>query len=242
MDAPTAEIAAAIAEREQMKDVHSATLQQLLQYMKLSRSDEEMAALEQDLRARTKAHLKSDVSQKRNAAEALVAIKELDQLLASLYRQRAEAESRTEMATGVLGAFLQDDVQRVQVMKVAIYIFFKKWHQVTAELAYRSRASFSAAVAKELRNPLTVEEMPLLAGDCLLVKTAHPLLQGVPERAPLEARRHALLSRVKGVCDVPPNDHWSSVHDILVEARWAEYVAALTAPEALAASHQQHRS
>jgi hypothetical protein len=232
MAAPTAEIAAAIAEHEQMKEVHGGTLRKLLEDMQRSRSDEEMAALEQDLRARTQAHLKSDVSQKRNAAEALVALKELDQRLASLYRQRAEAESRTEMATGALGAFLQDDIQRVQAMKVAIYMFFKKWHQATPELAYRSRASFSAAVAKELRNPLAVEEMPPLTGDCLLVKTAHPLLQGIPERAPLEARRHALLSRVKGACDVPPNDHWSPVHDILVEARWAEYVAALTAPEA----------
>jgi hypothetical protein len=202
--------------------------------MRRSRSKDEMEALELDLRTRTEAHLEGDAFQKREAALALVALKQLHEELTQLYRQKSEAESRTEMATGARGAHLQEDIKRVQAIKVAIYIFFKKWHQATPELAYRSYASFSAAVGRELRNPLVVEEMPPLAGDCLLVKTTHPLLQGVPETAPLEARRHALLSKVKGVCDVPPNDHWSPLHDILVEARWAEYVAALTAPEAAA--------
>jgi hypothetical protein len=231
----TAEIAAAIAEREEKKEVHGSTLKQLLEEMRRSRSKDEMAALELDLRTRAEDHIKGDVFQKREAALALVALKQLDQELTQLQRQMFEAESRSEMATGARGAYLQEDFRRVQAMKVAIYIFFKEWREATPELAYRSFASFSAAVAKELRNPLAVEEMPPLSGDCLLVKTTHPLLQGIPESAPLEARRHALLSKVIGVCDVPPNDHWSPLHDILVEARWAEYVAALTAPQAAAA-------
>jgi hypothetical protein len=228
----TAEIAAAVAEREERKEVHGSTLKQLLEEMRRSRSKDEMAALELDLCTRAEDHIKGDVFQKREAALALVALKQLDEELTRLKRQMFEAESRVEMVTGAHGAYLQEDIRRVQAMKVAIYIFFKEWREATPELAYRSFASFSAAVANQLRNPLVVEEMPPLTGDCLLVKTTHPLLQGIPESAPLEARRHALLSKVKGVCDVPPNDHWSPLHDILVEARWAEYVAALTAPEA----------
>jgi hypothetical protein len=227
----TAEIAAAIAELEEVKQVHKRTLQQLLDEMSRSRSKDEMVALELDLRTNTEAHLNSEVFQKREAALALVALKELDERLANLYGQRAEAESRAEMATGARGAYLREDIKTVQAMKVAIYMLFKEWHQETV-LAYRSEAAFSAAAAMKLRNPLAVEEMPPLPGDCLLVKTAHPLLQGIPESAPLEARRHALLSKIKGVSDVPPNEHWSPLHDILVQARWAEYVAALTVPEA----------
>jgi hypothetical protein len=231
----TAEIAAAIAEREERKEVYGSTLKQLLDEMRRSRSKDEMVALELDLRARAEHYLKGDAPQRQEAASAILVLMQLDEELTQLKRQMFEAESRTEMATGARGAYLQDDIKRVQAMKVAIYISFKKWHQSIPELAYRSFASFSAAVAKELRNPLVVQEMSPLPGDCVLVKTTHPLLQGIPESAPLEARRHALLSKVKGVCDVPPNDHWSPLHDILVEARWAEYVAALTAPEAAAA-------
>eukprot|EP00953_Heterococcus_sp_UTEX-ZZ885_P022276 12332-Heterococcus_DN1.PRE.5 len=113
----TAEIAAAIAEREERKEVHESTLKQLLEEMRRSRNKDEMAALMLDLHTHTEDLIKGDVFQKREAALALTALMQLDEELTQLKRQMFEAESRAEMATGARGAYLQEDIKRVQAMK-----------------------------------------------------------------------------------------------------------------------------
>jgi hypothetical protein len=98
-----------------------------------------------------------------------------------------------------------------------------------AAMAKVPSASSSDAGAADAAAKYEMVELPPLSADCLHVPTEHPLLEGIPADAPLEERRQTVLARAKGLCDQPPNEHWGKLHDVLVKARWEQYVAELLA-------------